>query len=192
MTERELLAAAKAGDRHAEDRLMRDYEGLVFYVCHPFNYPGAEREDVHQDGRVGLANAIRAFDPAGTTPFRNFAGLCIKRSVISNLKAHKRLKHDPLTRSIREGVNEEGERLAIVDLLSSPHELDPYMVVLAKERVEALKLAMGHLTALERRAMLGVANGQSYAEIEGCEAGSKPKWVDNAVQRARLKLRDAA
>lgn len=184
--ERQVIAAAKSGDLRAMDRIVRHYNGLCHSVAHEYFFPGSSHEDVAQEARLGLVKAVDSFDLASLVPFERFARLCIERNVITGLKAAQRGKHGVLNDSARWGKTDAGEDIEVVDLLPSPFSVDPYRVIVAKERLAALLTGVKKLSPTERRALLGIANGLAYEQI------GPYKQVDNALQRARLKLRDAA
>lgn len=168
-----------------EDDLVREYGGMVWRIASRYFLAGGEREDLVQEGLVGLTKAIRDYQPE-LGSFPTFAHLCIERQIITAVKTGDRAKHRPLTGALREALSDDGSVLPILELVIDPLTDTP---TLAEQRAELARLAeaMRTLSPLERRSILGVANGLSYAQI-----GGNPKSIDNAVQRARLKLREAA
>lgn len=150
-----------------------------------FYLPGGERQDIEQEALIGLWIAARKWDPEGGASFRTFAELVIRRRLGAIVKAALREKHRPLNDSVRCYVTDEGEEVAIIDVL--PGGLDPLEVVVLREKLVRLGRVAGGLSPLEREALQRAADGVPYT------AGyAKDKRVDNAVQRARRKLKAAA
>lgn len=189
--DRQLVRAAQAGDVRAEDRLVRLYRPFALHFASDFYYPGGDDDDVRQEALLGLLKAIRSYDPLNGASFKTFAAMCIHRQTVTGLKTAQRGKHQSLSFAARVGVSDEGEELQIVDLLPSPYSRDPHIVVVEKERLERLLVAIHRLSTLERISVLGIANGVPYSVIAQ-ETGRNGKAIDNAAQRARAKLRDAA
>jgi RNA polymerase sporulation-specific sigma factor len=188
--ERKLVADAKNSPK-AMDRLLRTYEHLCRAVASGYRYPGATHDDVLQEARIGVAKAAVSYDLTSDVPFSRFAQLCIERNVITGLKTAQRGKHRILDGACRVGYTDQGETIELVDLLPSSYSIDPYLVLVAKERLERLVQASYTLTDSERRAVIGIADGDSYATITA-QHGMPHKQIDNAAQRARKKLRAAA
>lgn len=193
MSERALIRRAQAGDTRACEVLVRLYAPMVQRGCREFFFAGAAHDDVLQEGFVGLLSAIRDFDADGDWEFPSFAFTCIRRMVMTGVNSHSRQKHRPLNDSERVARSpEDGQEIQVVDLLTDTLGRDPALVALEREELNELVGRFATLTALERRAVIGVIDGKTYCEIEGVPAGAKPKRIDNAVSRARAKLRDAA
>jgi RNA polymerase sporulation-specific sigma factor len=164
------------------ERTVEAHVGLAYTIADTYYLPGAERDDLRQEALIGLWNATLAYQPhlapAGFIPF---ARLCIERHVLTAVKNATRRKHLSLTRAAREGRDDNGELLPIIDLLPAPC---PFLRLDTRDEVRALVAAINTLlSAAERSALIHVVNGDPYAG---------DKTVDNAVQRARVKLRAAA
>lgn len=190
-TDEQLLVRAQDGNPFARTALLARYELAVKAIAAEFFLPGGTRDDLRQEARIGLLSAIRDYRPGEGTTFKSFAGLCITRQVLTAVKTATRIKHRLLNDSARIGVSESGEAIEIVDLLPSDLCLDPYLIVVAKEQLADLIARMPKLTPLERRSILGLANGLTYSEVADL-IGVTEKSVDNARVRAHLKLREAA
>lgn len=184
-----LWRRAKAGDARAEDELARSLEDIVRLEAGDFFLPGQDADDVLQEARVGLLRAIQTYDPErGFTTFRNFARFAIRRQLVTALKGAQRLKHRPLTDSARSGLNADGELAPIIDLLpSSASTLEQI-----EKRAEIAEIAWKirtQLTRVEAHCLILFANGLSYEEIERFASLASTKAVDQAITRARWKLR---
>jgi RNA polymerase sigma-H factor len=186
-TDEQLARRAQTGNEIARVALIGRFDDLATMIASQYFLAGGEREDLNQEARIGLLNAIKNYRSDRATTFKTFAGLCIRRQVLTAVKTASREKHKPLSEAARVGVSENGTPIEIIDLLPSPHSRDPYLVYVSKEDLARLLAGLARLSPLERRAVIGVANGLTYVEI--VEAlGRNVKAVDNATQRARRRL----
>lgn len=135
---------------------------------------------------MGLLGAVRSFNGSGT--FRGFAVMCIKRRLITALKVATAGKNGPLNSALRVIVSDGGDETDAVEYGRSALGRDPHIVAVENGELAEIADRAMYLSDMERRAIGGVLGGYSYCEIEGVAEGAKPKWVDNAVQRARKKL----
>ena len=204
MTDEQLVTLARHGDEHAAAELVRRYEPAAFGIERDFFLGGADRDDVIQEALIGLFKAIRDFDPAAGTRFTTFAGVCMRRNVITAIKAANRLKHQPLSAAVRtaHGDDEDGFEFDAIDLLEAPHA-DAVDLLDGRRRAHLiLRVVADDLSAVERVAIVGRANGLTYSEIYALIelidwtaplAPSAWSWktVDNALQRARRKIAQA-
>lgn len=192
VTDVELVDRAKAGDSRAADQLVRRYQAQAYAVAHRYFLPGGDREDLEQEALIGLHRAIGCYD-GKTGSFEGFAIFAARRQIVSAIVAANRDKHVFLNESVRHTHDGHGDVVPIADELPS-RVGDPHAALAAKEALARIREVLGGLTDLERRSLLGVANGLSYSEIEnGLHVrGFTSKQVDNAITRARTKLRAAA
>lgn len=155
---------------------------LARRIAREFYLPGADRQDVEQEALIGLWDAAQRFNGHGE--FRLFAAMVIRRRLASVLRAALAEKHLPLTRAVRVAADDDtGRTVAYVELLPAGDEHDPERVLLAREQWERLRAATATLTPVEREALELAVAGEPYAQS---------KRLDNAVVRARRKLREAA
>lgn len=185
-----LIRRARAGDRSAEATLVELYSDMARVMAIGYWYPGAQTEDVVQEALMGLLKAIRSFDPSILSPFVPFAKLCISRNIVTGLKTAQRGKHRALTTAARTAVAEDADgsdNLSILDVLESPYYRNPATVVADRETLAELAEKMRGLSPLERRAVIGFANGLTYNEICSDSDGDH-KQIDNALSRARRKF----
>jgi RNA polymerase sporulation-specific sigma factor len=186
-----LVRAAQAGDEQAAAELVRRYRPLVRGKARSFYLLGADREDVVQEGLIGLFKAIRDYDPGRETAFHSFAELCVTRQMISAVKSATRMKHSPLngylSLSRPAGADEEGERL-LSDILAAKGLCDPCELVIGALDAESIRTGMaGALSPLETDVLRLYVAGHSYDEIAS-ELGRHAKAVDNALQRIKRKI----
>jgi DNA-directed RNA polymerase specialized sigma24 family protein len=184
------IRAAQAGDRRASERICRELTPKLEAMAADFRYPGAERDDVVQWGWLGVLGGIRVFkadrspDPAG------FLLMCARRWMKTGLKVQTRQRAQVLNKAERVVITEDGGDIAIGELIPDPAS-DIVEILALQQELRKLAEEIAKLTPLERRAVLGLAYGYSYDELEASESGAV-KQIDNAIQRARVKLRRAA
>lgn len=189
MTDEQLCARAAMGDRAAEEALVLRYARLVRVCSRPFFLAGGDSEDLIQEGMLGLLSAIREFRPDRGAQFRTFADLCIRRRIVSAVRAAAGGKHSPLNNYVS---LEPSLFLANQDFApfgtAYPSHRDPEDVIIHQENLSALQKALkDQLTGLEAQVLDRYLDGASYAEIAE-EVHRSTKSVDNAVQRIRKKI----
>ena len=192
----ELVILAKSGDDealrliYAESReMLRSKANLYFMV-------GADRDDVIQEGMIGLFNAIRTFDPGAGATFKTFAELCVKRRIINAVKMAGRKKHLPLNESVSieamAGMQDKNEARDIAASLEkklrAPQATDPEEVVLLTDLSEFVESnAPALFSELERTVWEAYSRGAGASEIAD-KLGKSPKTIDNALTRIRGKI----
>lgn len=183
----QLQCLAAAGDRVAEEELVKRYMQLVRACSRPLFLAGGDSEDLIQEGMFGLLSAIREFDPDNGTSFRTFAEHCIKMRLYSAIKSASRMKHFPLNdgMSLEQLSEESNSQLSACN--ESFHRM-PEDLILARESKEELYNALSNcLSKLESKVLDLFLDGLSYQDIAS-RLGKDTKSVDNAVQRIRHKL----
>ena len=184
----ELLCLSEAGDETAENTLVLRYRRLVRSCCRPYFLAGGDREDLMQEGMIGLLSAMRGYDAGRDASFRTYAELCIRHRVISAAKSASRQKHAPLNDgvSLDEILSEENQNASF--FTGQRFDRSPEDQVLAREREHDFFEAYSrHLSPFESEILGHYLNGLSYQEI-GIRCGRSLKSVDNAIQRIRNKL----
>ena len=189
-SDEQIVKWAKQGDEEAEEFLIRKYKDLVKGKANLYYIVGADKEDLMQEGMIGVFKAIKSFDSEKEASFYTFANLCVNRQIITAIKRAGRLKHLPLNNSISLNDNNEDDGFDISkrEFLFSGSESDPEATLLLKELLQILE-GKGEkiLSNLEMKVMAEYLYGNSYLEI-GNAIGISGKSVDNAVQRIRRKL----
>jgi RNA polymerase sporulation-specific sigma factor len=186
----ELVARARQGNDRALDALLSRYRNFARSKARSFFLVGADKEDVVQEGMIGLYKAIRDFDLEQQTPFRAFAELCVSRQILTAIKTANRNKHRPLNTSVSLDAPAHTEDLdhTVGDDLVAPAQLDPAEVVISAEEIAALRDNMrDRLTELEGSVLGLYMDGKSYEEIAGA-LGAHVKSIDNALQRIKRKI----
>jgi RNA polymerase sporulation-specific sigma factor len=192
MPDEDLAALARSGCGEAAEHLLRKYRGLVEGKARTFFLAGAERDDVVQEGMIGLFKAIRDFRHGRLAAFRSFAETCVTRQIITATKMASRKKHQALNLSLSwEGAGEDG--WADPPLLGEPSchrfECSPEEIVLGRAAAREIGGRMDLvLSSLERMALRAYLSGQSYHEIAD-RMNMTSKQIDNALQRAKRKMK---
>lgn len=190
ISDEELASLANRGDEEAGEFLIRKYKDLVKSKANLYYIVGADREDLMQEGMIGIFKAIKGYEKDKPASFYTFANLCINRQIITAIKTAGRLKHLPLNNSISLSYPTEGEETdqTFGELLASDSGSDPEALLILKETLQVIE-GKGNriLSDLETKVMAEYMHGKSYLEI-GEIVGKTPKSVDNAVQRIRKKI----
>ncbi len=190
MTDEQLLVASRDGDRVAEDLLYEKYKQFIRMRARSYFLVGADREDIIQEGMIGLYKAIRDYSPDKNASFRSFAELCVTRQIITAIKAATRQKHIPLNSyvSLNRPVNKEEPERTLIDVLGAAQMSDPEETLISRETYENMEeQLLASLSPLERSVLILYLEGRSYVEIAEL-VGRSLKAIDNALQRVRHKL----
>jgi RNA polymerase sporulation-specific sigma factor len=186
-----LVALAKQGHPDAYHRLVRRYHSFVGLKASSYFLVGGDREDLIQEGLVGLYKAIRDYRSDRESSFRSFAELCITRQIITAVKTATRNKHTPLNgyvsfSSTPAGASESEPTLD--EMLPGSHVHDPVNQVISSEELRSLVACLSTaLSDLESRVLSLYLDGYSYIAI-GERLAVDAKTVDNALQRVKRKV----
>jgi RNA polymerase sporulation-specific sigma factor len=192
LEDNELVERVRAGDERCVEVLLSRYRNFARSKARSYFLAGSDKEDVVQEGMIGLFKAIRDFDLAQDTPFRAFAELCISRQILTAIKTANRQKHQPLNSSISLDApaysgDSDSDR-SIGDHLVASEISDPIELVISAEEIDAIRNNMSEtLTELEGDVLRLYMDGKSYEEIAGA-LGNHVKSIDNALQRIKRKL----
>lgn len=190
MTEEEIVVEAKNGNSRAQEYVISKYESFVKVKSKSYFLIGADKEDIYQEGMIGLYKAIRDFNYEKSTIFRGFAELCITRQIITAIKTATRQKHIPLNTyvSLNKPVSEDDSERTLLDILSSMKISDPEELIIGKEEKKYIEEAISKvLSDLEMEVLQSYLDGKSYQEI-ACDLDRHAKSIDNALQRVKRKL----
>lgn len=186
----ELVQKAQHGDFEAMEVLMERYKNFVRGKARTYFLIGADREDIIQEGMIGLFKAVRDFEPGKQAQFRSFAELCVKRQIITAIKSATRQKHIPLNSyiSLSRPVYEDDSEKTLLDLLSTEYILDPEQILINQEALGITeKRIYMTLSEFEKSVLTYYINGKSYQEI-AVLLEKEPKSIDNAIQRVKRKI----
>jgi RNA polymerase sporulation-specific sigma factor len=187
----ELVLAARAGDDVALAELLTKYRNFARVKARSYFLVGADREDIVQEGMIGLYKAIRDFNVEMQTSFRAFAELCVTRQIITAIKTATRQKHTPLNSYVsfnRPVVSDEDGDRTLGDVIPTVAITDPADLVISSERIRALQRHFDDvLSDLETEVLRLYVEGKSYQEIAE-SLNRHVKSIDNALQRIKRKL----
>lgn len=188
--DKEYIKKIKSGDNAALNHIMDKYKNFVFSKAKPFFIVGAEKEDIIQEGMIGLYKAIKGYDESKEVTFKVFADLCIRRQIMTAIKTATRQKHIPLNSYLslnKAAFDEDGER-TVMDILDMETVPDPLDTITSQETYRKLEMKMNELLSdFEQKVLAEYLNGCSYSEI-ATRLDSHVKAVDNAVQRIKKKV----
>ena len=190
MTDDEVVKLAKSGDMLALEYILDKYKNFVKSRSRPYFLIGADREDIIQEGMIGLYKAIRDYDSEKFTNFRAFAEMCITRQIITAIKTATRQKHMPLNSyiSLSHPVFDEDSDKTLLDTISEHSCLDPEEIFINKENYNSIgEKIYSLLSPKERDILILYLQGKSYQEIAS-ELDITNKSIDNALQRVKRKL----
>ncbi|HHV53920.1 MAG TPA: RNA polymerase sporulation sigma factor SigH [Firmicutes bacterium] len=189
LVDEEVVAIAQEGDRLAQEFLINKYRNFVRAKARAYFLIGADREDIIQEGMIGLYKAIRDFRPDKLASFRAFAELCVTRQIITAIKTATRQKHSPLNSavSLNKPIYDEDSDRTLMDIFQADGN-DPEEVVISQEEYGDIEAKMGEfLSELEWKVLNYYLDGKSYQEIAQ-ELNRHVKSIDNALQRVKRKL----
>lgn len=195
LSDEEVIKLIKSGDKNALDYIMHKYKEVVNIKVSKYFIIGAEKEDIVQEGLIGLYKAIKNFDSEKENSFKTFANLCIERQLITAIKTSNRQKHMPLNSylSLNMSAYEDEETETVIDVFDSSLTEDPLETLTKKEYYIAIENAIDKsLSDFEKKVLNRFAKGESYVQIAN-KLNTPVKSVDNAIQRIRKKaIRDIA
>jgi RNA polymerase sporulation-specific sigma factor len=189
--ELDLILAAQAGDETASAALVAKYRSFVRCKARSYFLAGADRDDVVQEGMIGLYKAIRDYRSDRQSSFRSFAELCVTRQLITAIKTASRQKHGPLNSYVSlhrsASAEDEGDRV-LSDILAARDVCDPAEIVISAWEASSIKEGFTEaLSSFESDVLILYVDGKSYCEIAE-QLGRHPKAVDNALQRVKRKV----
>ncbi|HBF40040.1 MAG TPA: RNA polymerase sporulation sigma factor SigH [Firmicutes bacterium] len=190
MLDETIVEAAREGDDAAQEYLINKYKNFVRAKARSYFLIGADREDIIQEGMIGLYKAIRDFRNDKLASFRAFAELCITRQIITAIKTATRQKHIPLNSyvSLNKPIYDEESDRTLLDVLSGNKVTDPEELVISREEFVDIEHKMGEfLSDLEWKVLMSYLDGHSYQEIAK-DLRRHVKSIDNALQRVKRKL----
>jgi RNA polymerase sporulation-specific sigma factor len=190
MLDEEIVVLARSGEANAEEYLINKYRNFVKAKAKSYFLIGGDRDDIFQEGMIGLYKAIRDFKPDKLSSFRAFAELCITRQIITAIKTATRQKHIPLNSyiSLNKPIYDEESDRTLMDILSTIHISDPEELIISNEERIKIQYTMSEvLSDLEMEVLRCYLDGKSYQEI-ACDLDRHAKSIDNALQRVKRKL----
>ena len=194
LTDEQLAELAQKGDSEAEELLINRYKNIVSSRASIYYIIGGDRDDVIQEGMIGLFKAIRSYKADGGSTFSNYAYMCISRQIVSAIRAASREKHSPLNDAVsldQPVVWDASFYNTLADVIPAGANSDPENIVAKTELLESI---IGQknvsFSKLEHATIKYLTQGKTYREIAALTYKT-PKQIDNAIQRIRAKLEKA-
>ena len=191
MTDEEIVLEAQQNNNvMAQEYLLHKYRNFVRAKARSYFLIGAEREDIIQEGMIGLCKAIRDYKADKQSSFRAFVELCVTRQIITAIKTATRQKHIPLNSyvSLNKPIYEEDSDRTLMDVISGVKVANPEDLVISREEFEDIENKMNNiLSDLEWKVLMSYLDGKSYSEI-ATDLDRHIKSIDNALQRVKRKL----
>ncbi|MCM8900404.1 RNA polymerase sporulation sigma factor SigH [Caldicoprobacter algeriensis] len=190
MLDEEIVEDAKKGDAEALEYLIYKYKNFVKAKARSYFLIGADREDIVQEGMIGLYKAIRDYRQDKLSSFRAFAELCVTRQIITAIKTATRQKHIPLNSyiSLNKPIYDEESDRTLMDVISGAKVSDPEELIISREEFMNIENKLNELLSdLEQEVLISYLQGKSYQEI-AVDLDRHVKSIDNALQRVKRKL----
>ena len=191
LSDEEVVILGRSGDKAALEYVMTEYKYLVRQKAKDYFLVGADRDDIVQEGMIGLFKAIRDFDNTKLSSFKTFAQMCIKRQIITAIKTATRQKHMPLNSyvSLSKAVfDDDTTERSLLDTIAGAENLDPEYRVVENESFVITKNKIDEiLSEFEILVLQMYIDGKSYRDIS-VVLDRSPKSIDNALQRLKRKI----
>lgn len=183
-TDEELIARLRSGENGISDYLMEKYKEFVRKRANTLYLIGGEKEDLIQEGMIGLFKAVRDYQPDREASFQTFAGICVDRQIYSAIQGSNRQKHMPLNSYV--SLSEEEEESTLGEQWAD----NPETIIIDRESARILEDEIRKiLSPMENKVLSYHLEGYNYVQI-GEILGKSPKSMDNALQRIRAKIRN--
>ncbi|MBH0231755.1 RNA polymerase sporulation sigma factor SigH [Halobacillus yeomjeoni] len=190
LDDEEIVERINQGQVQALDYLINKYKNFVRAKARTYFLIGADREDIVQEGMIGLYKAIRDYQEGKLSSFKAFAELCVTRQIITAIKTATRQKHIPLNSyvSLDKPIYDEESDRTLLDVIAGSKAIDPQELIVNKEKFSDMEEKIAELLSeLERKVLTLYLDGRSYQEIS-VELKRHVKSIDNALQRVKRKL----
>lgn len=191
LTDEQVISCVKEGDQKALSYILEKYKDLVNVKVSKYFMIGAEKEDIMQEGMIGLFKAIKSFDNTKQNSFKSFANICVERQLITAIKTSNRQKHMPLNSYLSLNMaaydNNDENSVELIDTFDSKTVEDPLDTITKKEYYEEIQNVVNKsLSKFEKQVLEQFIKGESYVSIAQ-NLNSPVKSIDNAIQRIRKK-----
>ncbi len=185
-----LAVLAQQGNDRALDYLLSKYRVFVRSKSLSYYIIGADKDDIIQQGMIGLFKAVRDFMPERGVTFKTFADLCVTRQILTAVKNASRQKHAPLNFyvSLNKPLFDEDDEASLGDIVADGKDSNPEDIIINKENADKLGSEMNRILSQFELSVLSLyLQGRSYVDIAKA-IGKDPKSVDNALQRIKKKF----
>ncbi len=191
LADEQIIEQIKQGDEEALSYILEKYKNLVNIKVSKYFMIGAEKEDIAQEGMIGLFKAIKSYDSEKQNSFKSFANICIERQLITAIKSSNRQKHIPLNSYLSLNTaaydNSEDDSVELIDTFNSNTIEDPLETIMKQEYYNEVETAVNkNLSKFEKQVLDRYLKGESYVKIAE-KLDSPVKSIDNAIQRIRKK-----
>lgn len=192
LTDEQIISQIKEGDEQALSFLLEKYKDLVNSKVGKYFIIGAEKEDIIQEGMIGLYKAIKSFDSCKQNTFKTFANICIERQLITAIKSSNRQKHMPLNSYLSLNTtaydnDDDDDGTELIETFEVDTIEDPLDTIMKKEYFNEIQNTMHKsLSKFEEQVLERYMQGESY-EIIAKKLDAPVKSIDNAIQRIRKK-----
>jgi len=191
LDDEDLLSLIHENNDYALDFLMKKYKLLVEKKARSYFLTGASKDDIVQEGMIGLFKAIRDYRTDREASFFSFADLCVTRQIITAVKASTRQKHMPLNSyvSLNKPSYQDGdERPDLIDSVSSTKINNPEALFIGQENLHMIEQELSEkLSKMEKEVLQLYIDGTGYVEV-AMKLNRPAKSVDNALQRIKKKV----
>lgn len=190
MTDEEIVVIAQNGNEEALDFILHKFRPHVARKANSYFLAGADKDDIIQEGMIGLFKAVRDYKTDKDAAFRSFAELCITRQIISAVKSASRLKHSPLNSyiSLDKPIQDDNYDSTLLDIIAAGGASNPEDIIIGRENMEQVEIKMEEvLSRFECEVLSLYLTGKSYSEISVI-LKKDPKSIDNALQRIKKKF----
>ena len=185
-----IIGLVKEGNEAAQEYILNKYKSVVKSKARAYFLIGADREDIIQEGMIGLYKAVRDFQPDRHASFRGFADLCINRQMITAVKTATRQKHMPLNSyvSLNKQIFDDETVHTYMDMLKEGDNSNPESMIISRENLNYIESNLSKiLSSLELKVLSLYLTGKTYSEIAQI-LGKPEKSIDNALQRVKKKI----
>ena len=193
LEDEEIIVEIQNGNEQALTYLLNKYKPLVNNKVGKYFIIGAEKEDIIQEGMIGLYKAIKSFDQEKQNKFKTFANICIERQLITAIKTSNRQKHMPLNSCISlntSAYSNEDDGVELLETYNNKTFEDPLETMMKKEYYKEIEKAITEsLSKFEKQVLDRLVLGESY-EVIANRFDTPVKSVDNAIQRIRKKAKN--
>ncbi len=193
MSENDIINLAQNKEDSAMEYLLEKYKPLVRQKTRKLFLIDGDKDDLIQEGMIGLFKAVRDYQAGKDAAFRTFADLCISRQLYSAIKKSNRLKNQPLNSYISiysDEFNDADELVGDRTVISSGSDniANPEAIVIDRESAVDMQNQMfDKLSKMEREVLKRYLDGMTYQEI-AADMEKSPKSIDNALQRIKGKI----
>lgn len=190
LEDEEMVELAKSNNPLALEYIIYKYKNFVRLKARSYFIIGADRDDIIQEGMIGLFKAIRDYDKSKLASFKSFAEICITRQIITAIKSATRQKHIPLNSyvSLSKPIYEDDSNRTLSDVITGSRVMDPMELFIGREDLNLMESNIGKiLSDLEKEVLSLYIDGRTYQEIAQ-DLDKNIKSIDNALQRIKKKL----